>query len=1014
MTRAHTAARTFVAVLLALTGVAFVAGTPAQEQRENRGPIVPAKVRARAEREGRVRVLVELRQPGAFPRLDSKLRSTYRRVLYRYRTVPYVALDISPAGLAELETASADVVRVVEDQLHFPTLAQSVPLIQGDQAWAVGYDGTGTSIAIIDTGVDSSHPFLAGKVVAEACFSTTIPGLATSTCPNGTDQQLGAGSAVPCSHPDCLHGTHVAGIAAGDGASAGQTFSGVAKGADIVAVQAFSIVSDASSCATGSCLGAFTSDIIAALEHVYSLASARNIAAVNMSLGSATTFNAPCDTQPYKPVIDNLRAIGVATVIAAGNGSATSGLSAPGCISSAVSVGSTDKSNVVSSFSNVASFLSLFAPGGAITSSVPGGTFRAFNGTSMATPHVAGTWAVIRQAAPSAGVGLILDTLRQTGLPITDTRPGGTATIPRVRIFDALTSLVPVTHEPPVLTSTSPSRLRMGPSPATLTLIGSGFDASSVAYWNGAPKLTSVENSTRLSAQITPADLAAGSGEVHVVTPEPGGGTSVSLTIPVDPAATLTPSATIVPPGFPVTVTLANGYGGTRDWMALARVGSANTSYLVYTYVGAGVVNRTWSLNMPVTAGQYEFRLFLNDGYTLAASSVPVTVDASQNVPPSISSLSPASAVAGGPAFSLTVNGFGYAAGSVVRWNGSDRPTTFVSATRLQAAITASDIASIGESLVTVMTPPPGGGTSAPATFRATGPPVLSVNATSVAPGGTVTVTLTDGFGGQTDWLSFALTTVANYSYSSFVYVGNGTTTRTWTVTAPSTAGNYEFRYFRNGGYTRAATSPTVVVGGGSGGGSNPTPVLTSLSPSSVAAGSAAFNLTVTGSGFVSSSTVRWNGAARPTTFLSATQLRAAIPATDVASAGSASVTVFTPAPGGGTSSSQPFTIAQGSPPHLTVSATSVAPGAAVTVTLTNSPGGSADWLAFALVSAPNTSYIRFTYVGAGMTTKTWTVTAPTTPGSYEFRLFLNNGYTRAATSPTVVVVTEPVFTQTR
>ena len=1005
MTRAHAAARAFVAVLLALTGIVFAVSTPAQE---SRGQMIPGKLRARAEREGRVRVLVELRQLSAFPRIDLKLRSTYRRVLYRYRTMPYVALDISAAGLAELEAASADVVRVFEDQIHFPTLAQSVPLIQGDQAWAVGYDGTGTAIAIIDTGVDANHPFLAGKVVAEACFSTTIPGLSTSTCPNGTDQQLGSGSAAPCTHADCLHGTHVAGIAAGDGASAGQTFSGVARGADIVAIQAFSIVSDASSCATGSCLGAFTSDILAALEHVYGLASARNIAAVNMSLGSVTTFNTACDTQPYKPVIDNLRAIGVATVIAAGNGGSTNGLSAPGCISSAVSVGSTDKSNVVSSFSNVASFLSLFAPGGAITSSVPGGTFRAFNGTSMATPHVAGTWAVIRQAAPSAGVGLILDTLRQTGLPITDTRPGGSATIPRVKIFDALTSLVPVTHDPPVLTSASPTRLRMGPSPATLTLIGTGFDASSIAYWNGAPKLTSVENSTRLSAQITPADLAAGSGEVHVVTPEPGGGTSASLTIPVDPASTLTPSATVGPPGFPVTVTLANGYGGTRDWMALARVGSANTSYLVYTYVGPGVVNRTWSLNMPVTAGQYEFRLFLNDGFTLAATSAPVTVDASQNVPPSITSLSPPSAVAGGPAFTLTVNGFGYTAAAVVRWNGSNRPTTYVSATRLQAAIPASDIASIANAAVTVVTPPPGGGTSAPATFRATGPPSLSVNATSVAPGGTVTLTLTDGFGGQTDWLSFALTTAANYSYSSFVYVGSGTTSRTWTVTAPSTAGNYEFRYFRNGSYTRSATSPTVVVGGSSGG-SNPTPAVTSLSPSSAAAGSASFNLTVNGTSFVSSSTVRWNGADRPTTFLSATQLRATIPATDVASVGTASVTVFTPAPGGGTSSSLTFTIAQGSPPQLAVSATTVAPGAAVTVTLTNSPGGSADWLAFAQVSAPNTSYIRFTYVGAGMTTKTWTVTAPTTPGSYEFRLFLNNGYTRAATSPTVVVVSQPL-----
>ena len=90
--------------------------------------------------------------------------------------------------------------------------------------------------------------------------------------------------------------------------------------------------------------------------------------------------------------------------------------------------------------------------------------------------------------------------------------------------------------------------------------------------------------------------------------------------------------------------------------------------------------------------------------------------------------------------------------------------------------------------------------------------------------------------------------------------------------------------------------------------------------------------------------------------------------------------------------------------PTLTVSATSVAPGASVTVTLTDGLGGAFDWLALAATAAPNTSYLKYLYLGAGTTTRAWTVTAPTTPGTYEFRLFLNNGYTRAATSATVTV----------
>jgi subtilisin family serine protease len=73
-------------------------------------------------------------------------------------------------------------------------------------------------------------------------------------------------------------------------------------------------------------------------------------------------------------------------------------------------VGSTNKDDTVSAFSNVASFLSLFAPGDSITSSVTGGTYASESGTSMATPHVAGAWAVLHQAAPTASVS---DVLRQ-------------------------------------------------------------------------------------------------------------------------------------------------------------------------------------------------------------------------------------------------------------------------------------------------------------------------------------------------------------------------------------------------------------------------------------------------------------------------------------------------------------------------------------------------------------------------------------------------------------------------
>src|SRR6266567_806894 len=116
--------------------------------------------------------------------------------------------------------------------------------------------------------------------------------------------------------------------------------------------------------------------------------------------------------------------------------------------------------------------------------------------------------------------------------------------------------------------------------------------------------------------------------------------------------------------------------------------------------------------------------------------------------------------------------------------------------------------------------------------------------------------------------------------------------------------------------------------GGGSGAPAhttNPVPQIVSLSPNSTAAGEAAFTLIVTGTGFISGSVVRWNGASRATTFDSSTQLTASIPATDIATAGIAEVTVFNPTPGGGTSAAQTFTINPAAPTAGVVERISVA-----------------------------------------------------------------------------------------
>jgi subtilisin family serine protease len=345
----------------------------------------------------------------------------------RFVTLPFVVVQANESAFNHL-LASSDVVSVQEDAIMQTSLAQSVPLIGGDKAWAAGATGAGQTVAIVDTGVDSSHPFLAGKVIAEACYSSNANGV-KSICPDGSTSQTGAGAARNCALSACDHGTHVAGIAAGKGKS----YSGVAKDARIIAVQVFTLFPDSNG--NFNSIGAYSSDIMSGLEYVYSLRNTYKIAAVNLSLGGGS-YNQNCDGDAIKPAVDNLRSAGIVTVVAAGNGGLTDSLSAPACISTVVSVGATTKSDVVDSYSNSASFLTMLAPGTSINSSVPGGGYAQYTGTSMAAPHVTGAWAVYKSKMPNASITDVLNAMLATGKKITDSR--NNIVKPRIQIDAAL------------------------------------------------------------------------------------------------------------------------------------------------------------------------------------------------------------------------------------------------------------------------------------------------------------------------------------------------------------------------------------------------------------------------------------------------------------------------------------------------------------------------------------------------------------------------------------------------
>src|SRR5438067_962145 len=215
----------------------------------------------------------------------------------------------------------------------------------------------------------------------------------------------------------------------------------------------------------------------------------------------------------------------------------------------------------------------------------------------------------------------------------------------------------------------------------------------------------------------------------------------------------------------------------------------------------------------------------------------------------------------------------------------------------------------------------------------------------------------------------------------------------------PTTAGTYTVAISAsNAGGTGSATLTLTV--------NNPVPTTTSLNPGSTIAGSAQFILTVNGTKFVSTSTVNWNGSPLVTTFVSATQLTAIVPAANVAAAGTASVTVVNPAPGGGTSNAQTFTI--NPPPPVITSPTTATGQVAVAfsynITATNNPTSfNATGLPAGLTVNTSTGLISGTPTTAGTYTVTISATNAGGTGSHTLTLTIN--------PPTPVI--QPPFTAT-
>jgi len=480
-------------IIGAIIGLALLVSTAAFAQETENIPIKVLeedtnqnsnydKISKKVEKNGNVRVIVGLvsdfQPEGKFSAIQDKINQRQKignaqdallqaipsdgiESSHKFKYIPFIGMTVNKNALENLR--DSPLVNSIEEDVAVPfDLSDSTGIMGANpEAFSWGFTGQGQTVAILDTGVETGHEFLAGKVVAEACFSNDF-GRAKTFCPNGQDEQIGTGAAAPCNRNGCYHGTHVAGIASGkDSPSGNAPSSGVAKGANIIAIQVFSWVPGCGVCS-------FSSDQIDALEHVLALHNDSNfnhdISSVNLSLGGGGyTTEASCDADnpARKTAVDNLRSVGIATIASSGNSGFVNGLGAPACISSVVSVGSTTKPSspeTLSSFSNSASFLDLLATGSSIRSSLLGNTYGFLSGTSMSAPHVTGAWAILKQFDSNAGVSQILTALKNTGVPIVDDRQPCSIcptliSKPRIQIDQALLALgFSPDNTPPVIT----------------------------------------------------------------------------------------------------------------------------------------------------------------------------------------------------------------------------------------------------------------------------------------------------------------------------------------------------------------------------------------------------------------------------------------------------------------------------------------------------------------------------------------------------------------------------------
>ncbi|MDX1982840.1 MAG: hypothetical protein SFV51_21400, partial [Bryobacteraceae bacterium] len=563
---------------------------------------------------------------------------------------------------------------------------------------------------------------------------------------------------------------------------------------------------------------------------------------------------------------------------------------------------------------------SAVAGGAAFAMTVNGANFRAgavvqWNGTPLATTVLSASQLSANvTAALIAGAGSI-------SITVANTDGQSSAAFPFT-----------VAPQPPQLISLTPSSVPAGSAALSLTASGSNFRNGAMLRWNGADLPTVFVSATQLTATVQ-ANLLASVGTALLTVVNSDGQSSgpltFSITVPPPQITSLSPaSAQAGSPAFTLAIAGANFQNG-----AVARW---NTTPLNTTFLSAGQLTAEVPATLIATAGTATVSVTNADTQTSGAVQFTVSPAAA----PQISSLSPASAVAGSAAITLVVSGAGFRSGAVLRWNDTPLATVFGSNSQLSATVTAALIASPGSANLTVLNPD--GQSSAPVVFPVTAPaPRLTslTPASAFAGGAAFTITAQGSAfvqGATLRWNGTPLaTTFVSASTLTAVVPANLTV-------APVVAA---VAVINPDGQISSPVNFTVELA--------PRPEITSLSPSTTQARGAAFVMTVQGRNFQSGAVVRWNGSALPTVFVSATQLTADVAANLITAAGSASIVVATP--DGQLTAPSPFVISARPPRISALSPNSAqATGPAFSMRITGSDfasGSTARWNGTALAT---------------------------------------------------------------